>query len=315
MRSMPSASPLIGWVVTISHAAIMTVRWCWRRIRRWCSTIWVILCICRAMMRRRFPLLRRALAAVAPGGPSPAQRILTMIAARVRTKVVASETAIARAEVAAPTARVELTASGEQRLVFAAAAPDAEVVARLGDAAPLISVAEPWSAADDAVVAAEAAEAVPVPIFVAALAPPEPVIQLADDGIEEPRPALLTAPQRWREGNPALPVTGAAALIEIGRAPRHPMRANRPADGPALAPVVAASPAKLTIQPAVPVPLPPAPIVLLSPVVVAAFDSDDDELNAFAARMVAWRSGNAAECSADAAGRSVDATGRSVDAA
>ena len=104
------------------------------------------------------PFLRRALAAMVPGGPAPAQRILSLIADRMRTQAAANETAIARAEIAAPAARVELSANGEQRLVLAAAAPAPELVARLGDAAVLTSPAQAWTASDDAAIAASAVE-------------------------------------------------------------------------------------------------------------------------------------------------------------
>jgi tetratricopeptide (TPR) repeat protein len=57
----------------------------------------------------------------------------------------------------APQARIEITSSGEQRLVLGGPKPAPELVASLGDAAPLVMVADAWTQKAEARVAARAA--------------------------------------------------------------------------------------------------------------------------------------------------------------
>ena len=235
------------------------------------------------------PVLQRALAATTPGGPAPARRILALIADRLRSRAVTSDAVLARAEIATPVARIELAANGEQRLVFAAVAPAPELVARLGDAAALTTPARAWTAHDDAVVAASAGApppkvVAPAVVQVGAVAEPaaRSFVQLSS------QPALPLAPPR-RQGEPVLRVVTIAAAAPAGRTPLHPAPRRPRADALALlrddrslAWLALAVPAR-TPQP--PAPLPARDV----PTVRAGFDSDDPELNAFAARMVSWR--------------------------
>lgn len=235
------------------------------------------------------PFLRRAVAMSAPGGALPAQRILTMIADRMRTAVVASDTATARAE---PGARVEVSANGEQRLVLLAAAPPRELVASLGEAAVLTTPAVAWTARDDAAIAASL---VPPPV-----APPAatgPVVLPAGQSVRSLAfvpgfPVLAvrrSEPVRRDENIAAAAMTAtrfslATATIAPPVRPRRERRdasfilvaALDPNNGFALpasllAPLVAAPPA-----------------ANVPPVGAAHFDSDDAALNAFAARMAVW---------------------------
>ncbi len=271
------------------------------------------------------PILRRALAATTAGGPGPAQRILTLIADRMRTRVVASETALARADIAAPAARVELSANGEQRLVLAATldeAPAPELIARLGDAAPLTTPARPWTAREEAMVVASAAPAPPPP---AASAAPAVAVKamlsvVVATAALPTGPGALPLPLRRRDE----PVSGPfranllanlvvpARPVERRPAPRDEDRVpagivvNALRDDRALAwltVVVAAAPPHLTTAspphlttattligiPAAPAFDTPAAPVFDTPA-VPVFDSDDAALNAFAARMAVWRS-------------------------
>ncbi|MFZ4688897.1 MAG: tetratricopeptide repeat protein [Polymorphobacter sp.] len=100
--------------------------------------------------RDAIPFLQRAIASDDPAAQATAQRVLNLAVAQIRAAAAAADTRLALAEIAAPRARVELSANGEQRLVLAAAPPAAELAANLGDVAPLVTVARPWTARDDA---------------------------------------------------------------------------------------------------------------------------------------------------------------------
>lgn len=242
------------------------------------------------------PVLQRALAATTPGGPAPARRILALIADRLRSHAVASDAALARAEIATPAARVELAANGEQRLVFASVAPEPELVARLGDAAALTTPARAWTAQDDAVVAASVGppppqQRVATPAVVQAVAVAEPaarpIVQLSS------WPALPLAPLAppRRRDEPLLRVVALAGAAPAGRTPLHPAPRRPRADGLALLhdDRSLAWLARPVPGPAGTPPRPASPPARDVPTVRAGFDSDDAELNAFAARMVTGR--------------------------
>ncbi len=238
------------------------------------------------------PVLQRALAAAAPGGPAPARRILALIADRLRSRAVASDAALTRADMAAPAARVELAANGEQRLVFAAAAPAPELVAQLGDAAALTTPARAWTARDDAVVAASAVMPPPkvaAPAVMQAAAVAEPAtgsfVQVASRPVV---PLAPLAPPRRRD-EPVLRVAAIAGAAPAGRMPMHPAPRRPRVDALALL-----RDDRMLAWLALPMPaaLPPRPAPLPArspPTILASFDSDDHELNAFAARMVTLR--------------------------
>ena len=249
------------------------------------------------------PILQRALAAATPGGPAPARRILALIADRLRSRAVASDAALARADIAIPAARVELAANGEQRLVFAAAVPAPELVARLGDVAALTMPARAWTAHDDAVVAASAVAPPPrVAAFAApAAAPAAGVAEPATGSFVQAasRPAMPLAPLAppRRRDEPLLRVVVIASSAPAGRMPVHPAPRRQRADALALlrddrSLAWLALALALPVQLPVPAPLPQRRVPLPTrspPAMLASFDSDDDELNAFAARMVTWR--------------------------
>ena len=249
------------------------------------------------------PILQRALAAATPGGPAPARRILALIADRLRSRAVASDAALARADIATPAARVELAANGEQRLVFAAAVPAPELVARLGDVAALTMPARAWTAHDDAVVAASAVAPPPrVAAFAApAAAPAAGVAEPATGSFVQAasRPAMPLAPLAppRRRDEPLLRVVVIAGSAPAGRMPLHPAPRRQRADALALlrddrSLAWLALALALPVQLPVPAPLPQRRVPLPTrspPAMLASFDSDDDELNAFAARMVTWR--------------------------
>jgi Tfp pilus assembly protein PilF len=92
------------------------------------------------------PVLQRAAAAADSAVAASSRRVLTMVAARMRDTAVQASAAAALAEVQAPRARVEMAANGEQRLVINAPAPDRALVAALGDEAVLVTIAKPWTA-------------------------------------------------------------------------------------------------------------------------------------------------------------------------
>lgn len=100
------------------------------------------------------PLLQRATASNDDAARKAGQRVLNLVAVRIREKAAETSMAIAVAEISQPQARIETVASGEQRLVFAAPAPDAELTARLGEAAALVMVPKQWTPRDEAALVA-----------------------------------------------------------------------------------------------------------------------------------------------------------------
>ena len=100
-------------------------------------------------LQAAIPLLQQVVASNDMDARATGQRVLNLIAAQMRTDAARASTAIARAEITAPRARVELAANGEQRLVFAAPAPDPVLTASLGDAAVLVTVAPQWTDHDE----------------------------------------------------------------------------------------------------------------------------------------------------------------------
>ena len=236
------------------------------------------------------PFLRRALAMSVPGGAAPAQRILTMIADRMRSAVVASDTASARAEAGA---RVEVSANGEQRLVLVAAAPPRELVASLGEAAVLTTPAVAWTARDDAAIVASLAPPLPA-------APPaatRPVVLPAEQSVRslafvQGLPVLAVRrsdPVRLDESIEAAAMTATRFSLTTAKIvqPVTPRRKRRDA---AFILVAALDPIHAFALPAsLLAPLVAAPTAAnVPPVGAAHFDSDDAALNAFAARMAVW---------------------------
>lgn len=98
------------------------------------------------------PVLQRAMAGADPSVTAASQRVLNLVGARIREDSARAGAAIARAEITNPGARVELSANGEQRLVFGGRAPDRALVASLGDDAGLVTIAPSWTARDETAV-------------------------------------------------------------------------------------------------------------------------------------------------------------------
>ena len=238
------------------------------------------------------PFLRRALAIQVPGDVGPAQRILTMIADRMRHAVVASETVSARAE---PVARVEMSANGEQRLVLAAPAPSHELVARLGEAAVLTTPAVAWTARDDAAIVASLAPPLPAAPPAAIGAVVLPAVQFARGlAFVQRSPALAVRrsdPVRRDESIAAVAMTAVRFSLVTVTIPRPVMPRRKRRDASVIL-VAALGPNDASaLSAALSAPLVAAPSAAnMPPVAVAHFDSDDAALNAFAIRMAVWRS-------------------------
>lgn len=278
-------------------------------------------------LQAAIPLLQKAVASSDPGAHATGQRVLNLIAAQMRSDAARESTELARAEVEAPAARVELSANGEQRLVFSAPAPDPELTARLGDAAPLVMVAAPWTQRDEralevveaardheAAVAAKAAlaelsgedgasaAAPPRLPPLASLAVPSDARRVADrfptEAIrQDAGPRLVLRTLSARPANEAAAVAGAPAAIMPRSRSESAARQSAPTvpqDNAALAWLLAS---RRTVRPAEnPATAGHYPQV---DIVSAEFDSDDRDLNIFAARM---RSLNAAVLTATSSG-------------
>jgi len=168
-------------------------------------------------------------------------------------------------------ARIELTSDGEQRLTFAPPAPAHDVAATLGDDAVAIVVAAAWSAADDRAMVArvrteEAADTAmfaalqtiapapaPAPVMAAVAAappPPPPTPQHSAESIAAPRARAIDAPR----------ARSALVLAAADSTARRRVRGT----GPDVTAALSGGP---------------------QPRAAIAFDSDDAELNAFAARV------------------------------
>ena len=104
------------------------------------------------------PVLQKAAASPDQAISATSHRVLALVAAKLTEAAAQTSTAQAMAEINAPQAHIELAANGEQRLVLGAPAPDRALVASLGDDAALVTIARPWTAADErALVRREAA--------------------------------------------------------------------------------------------------------------------------------------------------------------
>jgi len=210
--------------------------------------------------------LRAAAASADPDAAATARATLARLASEPRGPQ-AEEVAAAPV---AP-ARIELTSDGEQRLTFAPPAPAHDVAAALGDDAVAIVVAAAWSAADDRAMVArvrteEAADTAmfaalqtiapapaPAPVMAAVAAappPPPPTPQHSAESIAAPRARAIDAPR----------ARSALVLAAADSTARRRVRGT----GPDVTAALSGGP---------------------QPRAAIAFDSDDAELNAFAARV------------------------------
>lgn len=248
--------------------------------------------------------LKRAAGSNDPEAAATARRILALAAARLRNDAATAGAALARVELAGnrtaatarvgvpqPRARIEVASNGEQRLVLDAPGPDVELAASLGDAADVIVIAAAWTDRDERAVAREAAAADRV-IAAAGLADLAE-IAAADDAaafalalatpVTQAAAAHLVAPDRFA-------VTGTALAAPGSPVARPGLRRETAATGPAPraeAAEVAAGPAWLVAPRRDAQPADRGARAGQHPQITetAAFDSDDAELNAFAARM------------------------------
>ncbi|MBV8972724.1 MAG: hypothetical protein JO290_10580 [Sphingomonadaceae bacterium] len=204
--------------------------------------------------------LRAAAASDDAGAAAAARATLARLVVEVRSD--------ARSEAPAAVARIEVTNDGEQRLTFA---PPPAAAAALGDAADTVAVADAWTAQDDAALVAEvrrdeAVDAAAAMVLAAANAPVAAPVELALSAPAETAaptspPAAAPTPVPARRAAEATP--SASSFVLTAARDATPARRLRSSAAPA---AIAASSG----------PQPRATI---------AFDSDDDELNAFAARV------------------------------
>jgi tetratricopeptide (TPR) repeat protein len=234
------------------------------------------------------PLLQKAAASNDDGARAAGQRVLTLIAARMREAKIASadiDVEVA-ASVPAPQARIEVSSNGEQRLVLAAPAPPRELAARLGDDAELVMVAKPWMAKDDAIVLARAMAAAQAEVAARSTL-------AANTGAINPlrtrhTPPTAPAPKSDRPNDPTI-----VALV-VDDAPSGTAMAGS-ASHLATIPAAVATTATAADTAAAWLIAPRRNVRPTDTVVVGhepkpdagqiAFDSDDGDLNAFAARM------------------------------
>lgn len=109
-------------------------------------------------LRGAIPHLQQVAAGGDPGASATSRRLLQLIGVKLRESEARASMAQAVAELKTSQPRIEMAANGEQRLVLAAKAPRAEVVASLGDAAALTVVPKAWTARDEARIEAIEAE-------------------------------------------------------------------------------------------------------------------------------------------------------------
>lgn len=107
-------------------------------------------------LRAAIPILQQVTASSDPAAAATSRRVLQLVAVRLQAEAARASASVALAEAAAPRARIELAADGEQRLVFSARAPAPELVASLGDAANLVIIAKPMTARQERAISREA---------------------------------------------------------------------------------------------------------------------------------------------------------------
>jgi tetratricopeptide (TPR) repeat protein len=217
-------------------------------------------------------------------------------------------------QVEAPAARIEITSSGEQRLVLGGPAPPAELVASLGDAAPMVMVASTWTPREERRVAARAAASMRAAqaeqlaaeqaaerttaarqLAAALDAARHPPGQATSDDApaappmpHEPPPAMVMAAMRAEA--PVRPDAELAAQATAAAAPAARAKVRPMVTTPGIQTVDPAeedaAPAWLLASRRAPRPAETA-AAHDEPVseTTLAFESDDGELNAFAARM------------------------------
>ncbi|WP_426169816.1 tetratricopeptide repeat protein [Sandarakinorhabdus sp. DWP1-3-1] len=269
------------------------------------------------------PMLQRAGGADDPAVSAASQRVLALVAVQMRdaaTRASARSTRAsqASAEATSPGARIEVLASGEQRLVFGSAAPDSALVAALGDAAALVTItrrdAPQVSQADDMVrisggdVVGNASGDLPAVVYLSTSAPAtsrtmtlsmpgvlaldepahshvaaNPVVDVPDSGRTTPvnvRTVAAAEPQRRRSRSvPVAPTPGGRGDDAPLLVPRTGATDSRGREG---APAWLLSSRRNDRPTAGP---PRAGAMPAASTAVAAFDSDVVELNRFAARM------------------------------
>lgn len=256
-------------------------------------------------------LTREEYADAAPAPPAP-PAALRRGRANPASSAPAMPVSAAVVQVETAPARIEITSSGEQRLVLGGPAPPPELVASLGDAAPLVMVESAWTPSREArlaVSAASAARAVEARRLAAEQLAERAVMarQLAAalDAARHPPARKLSddtpaAPPPPVDAPPAMVVAAARVEAPVRRdaeqmaettptaAPPSPVKGRpaRPRVQTAGAAQQDASPAWLLASRRAPRP-PEAAAAHDEPLgdTALAFESDDSELNAFAARM------------------------------
>lgn len=282
------------------------------------------------------PILQRAGEARDPAVSAASQRVLALVAVQMRDAATRAGAAAVRsmqasAQAPTPGARIEVLASGEQRLVFGTAAPDSVLVAALGDDAALVTItrreapqlARPsdmvrigdltHSASGDLPAVVYLTTSTPATSRTLTLSIPEAIALVEPIGAHvtaRPAAASATAAVRMTPANVQTAANTPTARRRSRSAPATPARNDQGDEAPLLAPRTGSTdsrshegaPAWLLSSRRTDRPTagpPRAGMVPETPTAVAAFDSDVVELNRFAARMRGDVAGVAADPDAD----------------
>ncbi len=244
--------------------------------------------------------------------PAVGELQLATLGSSVASKVADATTAVG----AAPRARIEQSSNGEQRLVLGGSVAERVLTASLGDAAVLVLVAPAWTAGDDRALAiAEAArdrmEARAAAADLAALFPAEvaPVATALLANAEATARLAVEFPTAAKDSGAAMRAAGLQqpAISTVAMAVQAPKRSKRRRDVPAtpddVTAVVAVADTNVRASQMLADATPAAwllaghrldrpsrarTIALNGPrenTGVRPFESDDGDLNAFAARM------------------------------
>lgn len=286
------------------------------------------------------PILQRAGEARDPAVSAASQRVLALVAVQMRDAATRAGATAARsmqasAQAPTPGARIEVLASGEQRLVFGTAAPDSALVAALGDDAALVTitrrdapqVARPSDMVRIGNLTHTPSGELPAVVYLTTSAPatsrtmtlsiPEAI------ALVEPTGARVAARRAAASAAASVPAAARMTPANVQTAANAPPARRRSRSAPVtpahndqgdVAPLLAprtgntdsrsheGAPAWLLSSRRTDRPTagpPRAGMVPETPTAVAAFDSDVVELNRFAARMRGDVAGVAADPDAD----------------
>ncbi|GGE11174.1 hypothetical protein GCM10011529_16920 [Polymorphobacter glacialis] len=250
------------------------------------------------------PVLQSGTNSPDPAIAAASRRVLALVAARMRDSAARASHLEALADIGAATdpgtpgtrsARIETAANGEQRLVIGGPAPDRRLVASLGDDAALVIVAKPWTARDDRALADhQAAEdradaAAGAQDLAALAAPAAPVLASLSLESAAAQPAagrVVVAPRASLLARAEAGLAPAARIPAKTRERAASAQVGGHAEALAAADTVDIPAWLLSSRRIAKAAITAGTVSGQDPVnVVGAFDSDDNFLNAFAARM------------------------------